>query len=305
MTADVIPDVTTGAMPNIRTVQCLSPAGMHNVVYREWGDARNPRVLLCVHGLTRMGADFDRLARALADRYRVICPDIAGRGLSDRLRDPMLYGIPQYVADMVTLIARLDVETVDWIGTSMGGLIGIGLAGQPGAPIRQLVLNDVGPRLGLPALARIATYLGQPVSFGSAEEAATYVSQTAAPFGLKTHADWLELVAPTLREQDGRYVFRYDPAIAVPFKATTPAAAAAGEAAMWALYDRITARTLLVRGAQSDLLTAETAMEMSLRGPHPQVVEIPGVGHAPTFMPPEEIAVVRRFLLGGDASPAR
>lgn len=282
----------------MRRVQCLSPAGMHSIAYREWGDAANPRVLLCVHGLTRMGTDFDRLARAMAYRYRVVCPDVAGRGHSDWLRDPMLYGIAQYAADMVTLIARLDVEAVDWVGTSMGGLIGVVLAGQPGSPIRQLVLNDVGPRLGLPALARIGNYVGQAVSFGSADEAATFVSQVAAPFGLKTHAEWLELVAPTLREQDGRYVFRYDPAIAVPFKATTPAAAAAGEAAMWSLYDRIAARTLLVRGAESDLLTAETAAEMAGRGPRPQVVEIAGVGHAPTLMPPEQIAPLREFLLG-------
>lgn len=283
--------------PRMRRVQCLSPAGMHSIAYREWGDAANPRVLLCVHGLTRMGTDFDRLARAMADRYRVVCPDVAGRGYSDWLRDPMLYGIPQYTADMVTLIARLDVETVDWVGTSMGGLIGVALAGQPGSPIRQLVLNDVGPRLGLPALVRIGSYVGQPVSFANADEAAVSVSKTAAPFGLKTHAEWLELVAPTLREKDGRYVFRYDPAIAVPFEATTPAAAAAGEAAMWSLYDRIVARTLLVRGAESDLLTAETAAEMGARGPRPQVVEIAGVGHAPTLMPPEQIAPVRDFLL--------
>lgn len=283
--------------PRLRHVQCLSPAGMHSIAYREWGDAANPRVLVCVHGLTRMGTDFDRLARAMADRYRVVCPDVAGRGASDWLRDPMLYGIPQYTADMVTLIARLDVETVDWVGTSMGGLIGIVLAGQPGSPIRQLVLNDVGPRLGPVALARIGSYVGQPVSFASPDEAAVSVSQTAAPFGLKTHAEWLELVLPTVREKDGRYVFRYDPAIAVPFKATTPAAAAAGEAATWSLYDRIAARTLLVRGADSDLLTAETAAEMAARGPRPRVVEIPGVGHAPTLMPPEQIAPVREFLL--------
>jgi len=283
--------------PRLRRVQCLSPAGMHSMAYREWGDPANPRVLLCVHGLTRMGTDFDRLARAMVDRYRVVCPDVAGRGHSDWLREPMLYGIPQYTADMVTLIARLDVETVDWVGTSMGGLIGIALAGQPGSPIRQLVLNDVGPRLGLPALVRIGAYVGQPVSFASLDEAATSVSQTAAPFGLKTHAEWLELVTPTLRQKDGRYVFRYDPAIAVPFKATTPATAAAGEAAMWALYDRIAARTLLVRGAQSDLLTAETTAEMAARGPRPRVVEVAGVGHAPTFMPAGEIGPVREFLL--------
>jgi len=269
------------------------------MAYVEWGDPHNPDVLMCVHGLTRLGRDFDRLARALADRYRVVCPDVVGRGQSDWLRDPAYYAIPQYVSDMVALIARLDVERVDWVGTSMGGLIGIAVAGQTGAPIRQLVINDVGPRLGPAAIARIGSYVGQPVSFADLDEAVDYVSVAAAPFGLKTRADWTELVAPTLHDVGGRLAFRYDPAIAVPFRNTTPQAAAAGEAATWALYDRIKARTLLVRGAQSDLLTAETAAEMAARGPRPRVVEIPGVGHAPTFMPAQEIQPVRDFLLGG------
>jgi pimeloyl-ACP methyl ester carboxylesterase len=284
--------------PRQHHVQCLSPAGLHRIAYSEWGERDNPDVLLCVHGLTRMGRDFDRLARAMADRYRVICPDVVGRGHSDWLRDPSLYAIPQYVADMVTLIARLDVERVDWVGTSMGGLIGIALAGQYGAPIRQLVLNDVGPRLGVAALARIGGYVGQPVSFGSLREAVDYVAVTAAPFGLTSQAAWTELVEPTIRlDASERYVFRYDPAIAVPFRSVTPESAAAAEAATWALYDRIEARTLVVRGAQSDLLTPETAAEMAARGPHPRVVEVPGVGHAPTFMPEGEIALVREFLL--------
>jgi pimeloyl-ACP methyl ester carboxylesterase len=283
--------------PRLHHVKCLSPAGFHRMAYVEWGDADNPRVLLCAHGLTRMGRDFDRLARAMADRFRVVCPDVVGRGHSEWLRDPAFYAIPQYASDMVALIARLDVEQVDWVGTSMGGLIGIALAGQEGSPIRQLVLNDVGPRLGPLALARIGSYIGQPVSFGTLDEAVDYQSVTAAPFGLRTREDWRELVTPTMHQVDGRYVFRYDPAIAVPFKSTTPQVAAAGEAATWALYDRIAARTLLVRGAQSDLLTPETAAEMAARGPRPRVVEVPDVGHAPTFMPANEIRLVRDFLL--------
>ncbi len=283
--------------PRFHHVKCLSPAGFHRMAYVEWGDADNPSVLVCAHGLTRMGRDFDRLARAMADRYRVVCPDVVGRGHSDWLRDPTYYAIPQYASDMVALIARLDVETVDWVGTSMGGLIGIALAGQASSPIRQLVLNDVGPRLGPLAIARIGSYVGQPVSFANMDEAIDYQSVTAAPFGLKTREDWRELIVPTLHQVDGRYVFRYDPAIAVPFKSATPQVAAAGEAATWALYDRITARTLLVRGSQSDLLTPETAAEMATRGPHPRVAEVPDVGHAPTFMPANEIRLVREFLL--------
>jgi pimeloyl-ACP methyl ester carboxylesterase len=289
---------TSGAdAPRIRNVMCCSPVGLHRMAYAEWGDEDNPQVLLCVHGLTRLGRDFDRLARAMRDRYRVVCPDVVGRGASDWLKNPAYYAIPQYVADMVTLIARLDVERVDWVGTSMGGLIGIGLAGQTGSPIRQLVLNDVGPTLGPEAIARIGTYVGQPISFASIDEATQYQSVVAAPFGLKTMDEWRELVTPALRLDGDRYVFRYDPSIAVPFRAVTPESAAAGEAATWQLYDRITARTLLVRGAESDLLSPETAAEMSRRGPRPTVVEVPGVGHAPTLMPVEQISVVREFLL--------
>jgi pimeloyl-ACP methyl ester carboxylesterase len=285
--------------PRLHHVQCLSPAGFHRMAYAEWGDADNPDVLMCVHGLTRLGRDFDRLARALAGRYRVVCPDVVGRGHSDWLREPAYYAVPQYASDMVALLARLNVERVDWVGTSMGGLIGIALAGQAGSPIRQLVINDVGPRLGPAAIARIGSYVGQPVSFANLDEAVDYQSVTAAPFGLKTREDWRELVAPTLREVDGRLVFRYDPAIAVPFRTVTPEAAAAGEEATWALYDRITARTLLVRGAQSDLLSPETAAEMAVRGPRPRVAEVPDVGHAPTFMPDDQIRLVRDFLLEG------
>jgi pimeloyl-ACP methyl ester carboxylesterase len=288
-------------VPRLKRVQCLSPAGLHRIAYAEWGEADNPRVLMCVHGLTRLGRDFDRLARALADRYRVVCPDVVGRGGSDWLRDPSFYAIPQYVADMVTLIARLGVERVDWVGTSMGGLIGIALAGQTDSPIRALVINDVGPRLAPTAIARIGTYVGQPVSFATLDEAIDYVTVAAAPFGLKTRAEWRELAEPALKQdENGRYLFRYDPAIAVPFRAATPQSAAAGEAATWALYDRIVARTLLVRGETSDLLTHATAVEMTTRGPRPRLVEVAGVGHAPTFMPADQIALVRDFLLEAD-----
>jgi pimeloyl-ACP methyl ester carboxylesterase len=250
-----------------------------------------------VHGLTRVGRDFDRLARALASDYRVVCPDVVGRGRSDWLRDPNYYGIPQYVSDMVALIARLDVEAVDWVGTSMGGLIGIMLAGQADAPVRRLVINDVGPRLDAAAIARIGTYLGVPVSFATVDEAVDYVSRVAAPFGVKKREDWRELVEPALRREGERWMLHYDPRIAVPFRSVTPEGAAAGEAAMWRLYDGIRCPTLIVRGEHSDLLTRETLAEMQSRGPRPAATEVAGVGHAPTFMFDAEIAPVREFLL--------
>lgn len=287
----------TATAPRFSHVKCLSPAGMHSVAYTEWGRADNPRVLMCVHGLTRLGRDFDRLARALASHYRVVCPDVAGRGRSDWLRNPAHYVVPQYVADMVTLIARLGADEVDWVGTSMGGLIGISLAGQPGSPIKRLVINDVGPRLDAAAIARIGGYVGAPVSFASVDEAVDYISKVAAPFGLTRREDWVELVEPTLRRAGERWVLHYDPNIAVPFKAVTPEIAAVAEAATWKLYDQIACPTLVVRGAHSDLLSHETLVEMMQRGPRATAVEVPGVGHAPTFMHEHEIAIVRDFLL--------
>jgi len=270
---------------------------MHSMAYTEWGAADNPNVLICVHGLTRLGRDFDRLARSLAAQYRIVCPDAVGRGRSDYLRNAMHYGVPQYVADMVVLIARLGVEQVDWVGTSMGGLIGIALAGQPGSPIRRLVLNDVGPRIEPAAVTRIASYLGAPLAFTSIDQAVDYISRVAAPFGLTRREDWREMVEPGLKRDGAHWVLHYDPQIAVPFKASTAERAAADEAALWALYDNIRIPTLLVRGAQSDLLSRSTAQEMTVRGPKAELLEIAGVGHAPTLMLEAEIEPVREFLL--------
>jgi len=285
--------------PRFDSVQCLSPAGLHRMAYVEWGDPRNPRVLVCVHGLTRLGRDFDRLAQALADDYRVVCPDVVGRGRSDRLRQPMHYGVPQYVADMVTLIARLGTASVHWVGTSMGGLIGMSLAGLAESPITRLVINDVGPRLDAAALMRIGSYLGKPVRFATHDEAIDYVAAVAAPFGLRSRDEWRELTEPSLRADGDGWVFHYDPLIAVPFTSVTPQSAAAGEAALWQLYDAMACPTLVVRGAESDLLSRETAEEMTRRGPRARLVEFAGIGHAPMFFHDDQISVVRDFLLRG------
>ncbi|MCU6433086.1 alpha/beta hydrolase [Undibacterium sp. Jales W-56] len=281
-----------------KSVQCLSPAGLHRVSYKEWGDPRNPRVLLCVHGVTRVADDFDALAAVMADSYRVICPDIVGRGQSDWLRNPQFYQIPQYVSDMVTLLARLDVETVDWFGTSMGGLIGMGMAALADNPIRKLILNDVGPVLNPAAIARIADYIAQDMRFASFEEGAAYIRMVSASFGPHTEAQWHKLATDVLRQNhEGQWIRHYDLNLSIPIKATTPEMALAGQTALWATYDAIKCQTLVIRGAESDLLSAETALEMQQRGPHAKVVELPGVGHAPTFVQPEQIAIAREFLL--------
>lgn len=286
--------------PRLNHVQCLDGRGLHRMAYWEWGDAANPRVLVCVHGLTRQGRDFDTLARALADEYRVVCPDVVGRGHSDWLADPAGYAIPHYVADMVTLLARLDATTLDWVGTSMGGLIGMSLASLPaagGSPIRRLVLNDVGPTIEPAALQRIGTYVGQPVRWASLDEAADYLWSISEGFGPHTREQWLALTAPQLKpDAAGGLVPRYDPAIALPLRGVTAEVAAAGEALLWAAYERIAAPTLLLRGAQSDLLSRATAQAMTARGPKATLVEIAGVGHAPSLVPDAQIAVIERLL---------
>ena len=286
--------------PRLNHVQCISPRGLHRMAYWEWGDASNPRVLVCVHGLSRQGRDFDVLAQALQADYRVICPDVVGRGRSDWLADPSGYQIQSYVADMVTLLARLDARTLHWVGTSMGGLIGLALASLPGAPIERLVLNDVGPTIRPEAIARIGSYLGQPLSWPTIEAGAEYLRSISTGFGPHSAAQWLALSRPMLVEAEAEagsgFKLHYDPAIAVPFRSATPEMAAMGEAALWRGYDSLTCPTLVLRGAESDLLTAATAQAMAERGPKARVHQFAGVGHAPTLVQHEQIEVVREFL---------
>lgn len=290
----------------LKSVQCSSPAGLHRMAYKEWGDPDNPRVLVCVHGVTRVADDFDALARSLSDRYRVVCPDVVGRGRSQRLRDPQYYTVPQYVADMVTLVARItadaadeDEESVHWFGTSMGGLIGMILASFEDSPIRRLVLNDIGPVLDPAAMARIGDYIAQDLCFASYEEGAAFVREVSASFGPHSEREWDKLARDVLVcRGDGQWTRHYDPGLARPFAAVTPERAAQDQAALWAAFDAIRCPTLLVRGEHSDLLARATAEEMTRRGPRPELVEIAGVGHAPTFLHPDQIAIARAFLTG-------
>jgi pimeloyl-ACP methyl ester carboxylesterase len=288
--------------PRLKSVQCSSPAGLHRMAYKEWGDPANPRVLVCVHGVTRVADDFDVLAQAMSDRYRVVCPDVVGRGRSGRLRDPSHYVVPQYVADMVTLIARVtandDEGSVHWVGTSMGGLIGMILASFEDSPIRRLVLNDIGPVLDPGAMARIGEYIGQDVRFPDFETGARFVREVSASFGPHSDDEWRKLAGDVLvQEPGGAWVRHYDLGLARPFAAITPERAQQDQAALWAAFDAIRCPTLLVRGELSDLLSRATAEEMTRRGPKPQLAEIAGVGHAPTLMHAHQIAIVRNFLL--------
>ena len=277
-----------------RQVQCITPSGLHQLAYTDWGDPGNRKLLVCVHGLSRCGRDFDTLARAMASDYRVVCPDVPGRGLSGWLKNPMEYQVQTYVADMVTLLARLDAERVHWVGTSMGGLIGMTLASLPETPLQKLVLNDVGPIVTAASLARIGEYLGKAPQFPDFATAVQYIRAVSAPFGAHSDAEWSMLTEHvTRRQSDGSYRMHYDPAIAVPFSAAKPDK----DIELWPCYDAIRCPTLVIRGTLSDLLRRETLQEMSGRGPRAKTVEIPEVGHAPTLMHADQIAIVRDFLL--------
>jgi pimeloyl-ACP methyl ester carboxylesterase len=297
-------------VPTLNYVSCPDAGGSHRMAYWQWGAADAPHVIVCAHGLTRQGRDFDVLAQALLARagepLRVVCPDVAGRGQSDALRDPMAYVVPTYVGDMVHLLGQLHAQapvgTLDWLGTSLGGIIGLGICGTPGlplpAPVRRLVLNDLGPVLQWQALQRIGTYVGQTGRFATVQDAADAMWQVSTGFGPHTPEQWLALSQAMVKPHpEGGLTLHYDPALAVPFRALTEQAAVEGQAALWQLYDNIRARTLLLRGAQSDLLAPETAQEMTRRGPKARLVEFAGVGHAPTLIAPDQVEAVASFLL--------
>ncbi len=296
------------SQPTLNYVTCPDADGGHRMAYWQWGASECDHVLVCVHGLSRQGRDFDVLAQALCEKsgntIRVVCPDVVGRGQSDWLKNPMGYQIPAYAGDMLALLAQLKPRTLDWFGTSMGGLIGLILAGSPDlplpTPVRRLVLNDVGPVMQWQALQRIGVYLGQPVQFDSLQQAADALWADSTTFGPHTPAQWLALSGPMVKPlpgAPGKLTLHYDPAIAVPFRTVTAESVAQGEAMLWQLYDNIKASTLLIRGAESDLLSVATAQAMTQRGPHARLIEFAGVGHAPTFVVDDQVQAVLSFLL--------
>ena len=267
--------------------------GTHRVAYTEFGESDNPRVLICVHGLTRNGRDFDTLATALAGDYRVVCPDVVGRGASDWLADKNDYGYPQYVSDMVALVAHLNADSVHWVGTSMGGLIGMQLAARPGSPVTRLVMNDVGPLIPKAALARIVAYVGADPHFSSMQQLDVYLREIYAPFGPFTHAQWRALVRSSARElNNGEIGLAYDPDIAVPLKAMP-----LEDVDMWPVWSTVECPVLVIRGDRSDVLLAETAQAMTTTGPRARLEVLAGIGHAPTLMSDDEIALVGDWLL--------
>jgi pimeloyl-ACP methyl ester carboxylesterase len=304
--------------PRVKTIVCAHATGLHRIAYYDWGDPQNPQVVLCVHGLTRTGRDFDLLAQRLSKRFRVVCPDVAGRGLSDWLPQPMLYNIAQYTSDMVTLISHLQPTSLRWVGTSMGGLIAMNYAGlvaqakAPGrqipparhsatiddgiVPISHLVLNDVGPRVEAGSLLRIGQYVGEPASFGSFQEAVNYVKQSAQSFGPHSDAQWEMLTQHYFVPVDGRWVKHYDPAIALAFTGLSQELITQGETILWQAWRAIEAPALVMHGEHSDLLLAATVQQMLASNPLAKLFTAKGVGHAPSLLVEDQLHAVTEFL---------
>jgi pimeloyl-ACP methyl ester carboxylesterase len=281
----------TRTSPRTRHFRGLSPHGFHRVVYYEWGAADNANVVVCVHGIGRNGRDFDVLGEALAPSHRVLAIDMPGRGQSEWLRDPMDYVTPVYLGTLTSLIAASGVEHVSWVGTSMGALLGIIAAAQPGTPVTKLIVNDAGPVIEPAAVARIAQYFGTDPSFATYAELNAYVRQISAPFGPLTDAQWEHVVRTNARQRaDGTWGVGYDPAIAVPFRAL------AAPVDLWPMWDAIACPALVLRGEQSDLLSRATAQAMATRGPRARVVEFAGVGHAPMLLSHEQVETVADFV---------
>lgn len=275
-------------------VSSLSRRGFHRVAYVEWGDPASDRVAICVHGLSRQGRDFDVLAAAMADQgWRVICPDLAGRGRSDWLKDPEEYTLPQYANDLMAVIARSGAATVDWVGTSLGGLVGMVLAGQRNSPIGRLVINDIGPYLPWQALNRLATSVRQaPRSYPSMEAVVQHLRTTLAPFGTLSDAEWWHLAEYSVRQEaNGTWRKRADPEITAAFRPGL-----FFNLSLWSYWDAITCPVMVLRGVSSDLLLHSTAVEMGRRGPGAEVREIPNCGHAPALMDPAQVAMITEWL---------
>ncbi|HUN49212.1 MAG TPA: alpha/beta hydrolase [Stellaceae bacterium] len=276
-----------------RRISCLGPHGFHRMTYYDRAGPAGAPTVLCVHGLTRNGRDFDDLAQALSAHFRVVCPDVVGRGKSDWLLHGEDYTYPLYLGDMAALIARLDVEEVLWVGTSMGGLIGMLMAATPGSPVKKLVMNDIGPLLAKEGIARIAEYVGKDPSFPNLEALEAYIRATSASFGPLTDEQWRAMATHAARrEPDGTLCLAYDPKIADAFHALPKE-----DIDLWPQWDAITCPTLVLRGAESDLLRAADAKTMTERGPRARLIEYPGIGHAPALRADDQIAAVRDFLL--------
>lgn len=272
--------------------EASGPAGIHRITYMDWGDRSNPDILICVHGLTRNSRDFDAISKVLSEEYRVICMDVAGRGDSDWLVKPDEYGYPQYVADALALLDHLGCGRVDWLGTSMGGILGMMIAAQPETPIRRLIVNDIGPFIPRSALKRISEYLSERPAFPTLAALEAHLRNIHASFGPLTNEQWHHLATHSARQiKPDHWDFKYDPAIAIPFTAI-----ADQDIDLWEIWDAISCPTLMLRGAISDVLPGKIAEQAQKRGPKATLYQFDNIGHAPALMARGQIERIQNWL---------
>lgn len=282
-----------------------SPQGSHLLAYTEWGDPENPNVLVCVHGLTRNGRDFDFLATSLEKDYRIICPDMPGRGRSEWLIDPSKYNYSTYITDITALLDSLDAKQVDWVGTSMGGLIGMFIAAGMPNRIRKLVVNDVGPLIPGKALKRIHKYVSISPTFQTLLDAEKHLRTILAPFGITHDSHWNHITEHSImKREDGKIGLAYDTRIIAGFQKEN-GGGEFDDVDLWEVWEKITHPTLLLRGAKSDTLLEETAKRMQQSGPKAQFIEFAGIGHAPALMESGQIGVIKEWLLGDKTNQNR
>ncbi len=268
----------------------LSSEGFHRLAYREWGDIDNPYTLICVHGISRNGRDFDNVAAKLATHYKVICVDMPGRGKSDWIKDKSLYVMDLYVSVCAALIAKTGAATVHWLGTSMGGRIGINLASRPNTPVTKLVLNDMGPYIEPAGRKDNFTSFGTDPRFASEAEGIEFIRSTRAAFGPTTEDAWIKFCKDSLRKlPDGQWTLHYDPGLKET--ATTPSTST------WDQWEQISCPVFLLWGLKSKLLVAETVERIKTTGPCADVFEVPYAGHCPRLENDEQINAVYDFLV--------
>jgi pimeloyl-ACP methyl ester carboxylesterase len=311
--------------PRLNHFLGLGPHGFHRVAYTEWGDPEGRHLVVCVHSLSRNSRDFDDLAASLAARgCRVACMDVVGRGDSDWLEHKEDYGFSQYLSDAAALLARLTAPPykvsllrrlqgasegprIDWIGTSMGGLIGMMIAAKPNSPIRRLVLNDVGPLVPWGALVRLKlASSGAGTRFAGLDEVERHLRETCASFGPLEDGQWRRLAQHgSRRGENGTYTLACDPAIVNTLRRGRNAGVEFGNdflfgIDLWPVWDEVVCPTLVLRGSESDLLLESTVRRMRVRGPRVEFVEFPGIGHAPWLMSEDQIGAVSEFILAAE-----
>lgn len=271
--------------------------GTHRMAFYEWGSPYAPPVV-CVHGLTRNGRDFDYLARELAANHRVIAVDVAGRGNSDYLKELHWYDNATYMHDILALLERMNLSRFDWIGTSMGGIIGMMVASLMPGKITRLVLNDIGALIPAEGLMRIGEYVGKRERFNSIYEADSYLRKIMLPFGIKNPEHWDHVLMHTLvRQQDGSIRFAYDNNIGEAFRLAASQVEKLDDVSLWMLWEAVACPTLLIRGAQSDILPRDVALKMCETHNATTLVEFEGIGHAPTLMEKAQIQKIRDWLV--------